>query len=489
MQFRRLKNKKLIAIALTTFIFSSNLAELSARAENTNYSEGDSTGYSQSIVEEEVLEDESVKSNENSASNVNDDKEVTEMNSINDVNNAGSETTNLEVVVDNKAVKTASKSFTGFVKENGKWQFYLNNVQKKGWINYGGNKYYIINNYTLPQNMWREINGKKYYFNKDGVMIKSQIVKIDGKEYKFNSEGHLVTSGNISVSSTPTEEQNNLYKKGEQTLANSASNVKNGILNDAGKWYKYENGKRTRGWYQEGSNKYFFLNTLNRAENMWRTIQGKTYYFGKDGVMVSNSIKYIGGKTYKFNSDGTYDKNAVTSIVLKDVSARKQANNSSEIVNKFVKGNGIQVISTNGGFARVKSGDGKIDGWIPTSAFISASQEKVQNVINVAKSQIGKPYVWGGTGPNSFDCSGLMYYAFRNGTNISLPRVSKNQATVGTYVSRENLKPGDLIFWGSPIHHVALYIGNGQYIHAPEPGKTVTIAKLGSYTTARRVIQ
>ena len=88
----------------------------------------------------------------------------------------------------------------------------------------------------------------------------------------------------------------------------------------------------------------------------------------------------------------------------------------------------------------------------------SSSQIKINKVIEVAKSKIGSNYVWGAQGPNTFDCSGLMLYSFSHGAGITLPRVSKDQATVGTYVSRSELRPGDLIFWGSPVHHVALYL-------------------------------
>ena len=106
---------------------------------------------------------------------------------------------------------------------------------------------------------------------------------------------------------------------------------------------------------------------------------------------------------------------------------------------------------------------------------------------------MGKPYRWGATGPNSFDCSGLMQYAFKNGAGISLPRVSRDQANVGKKVSKAELQPGDLVFFakGGRIHHVGMYLGNDQYIHAPQTGDVVKISKLSSRTlyTARRVIQ
>jgi cell wall-associated NlpC family hydrolase len=86
-----------------------------------------------------------------------------------------------------------------------------------------------------------------------------------------------------------------------------------------------------------------------------------------------------------------------------------------------------------------------------------------------AASKLGSPYVWGATGPNSFDCSGLTSWAFSQ-AGVALPRTSQAQATIGTRVSMDQLAPGDLVFYYSDLHHVGIYAGNGQIIHAPRPG-------------------
>lgn len=130
----------------------------------------------------------------------------------------------------------------------------------------------------------------------------------------------------------------------------------------------------------------------------------------------------------------------------------------------------------------------------PASDDVTAT---INKVISVAKAQIGKPYKYGASGPSSFDCSGLSYYAFKNGAGITLPRVSRDQATVGKFVSKSDLRPGDLVFFntsGSGISHLGIYIGNDEMVHAPSSGKTVEITKItskywvNSYVTARRVI-
>jgi peptidoglycan DL-endopeptidase CwlO len=94
--------------------------------------------------------------------------------------------------------------------------------------------------------------------------------------------------------------------------------------------------------------------------------------------------------------------------------------------------------------------------------------------VQAALDQMGDSYAWGADGPSSFDCSGLMMYAWGK-AGVSLSHSSQAQASEGRRVSRANLMPGDLVFFGSPIHHVGMYIGNGRMVHAPRPGKSVQI--------------
>ncbi|WP_326594929.1 C40 family peptidase [Streptomyces sp. NBC_01803] len=92
--------------------------------------------------------------------------------------------------------------------------------------------------------------------------------------------------------------------------------------------------------------------------------------------------------------------------------------------------------------------------------------------LSAAATKLGSPYVWGATGPSSFDCSGLTSWAYAQ-AGVSLPRTSQSQAGVGTRVGMSELAPGDLVFFYSDLHHVGLYAGNGQVIHAPRPGSVV----------------
>lgn len=104
----------------------------------------------------------------------------------------------------------------------------------------------------------------------------------------------------------------------------------------------------------------------------------------------------------------------------------------------------------------------------------SSSNASATSVVSYARKFLGTPYVWGGSTPSGFDCSGLTSYVFRNAAGISLPRTAAAQAGVGSTVSRANLQSGDLVFFGgSSITHVGIYTGNGNYIHSPRTGDVV----------------
>ena len=118
----------------------------------------------------------------------------------------------------------------------------------------------------------------------------------------------------------------------------------------------------------------------------------------------------------------------------------------------------------------------------PASAGSSTVSVSGGSIAGNAAKYLGVPYVYGGTSPAGFDCSGLIYYAAKE-AGISLPRTSQAQSTLGSYVSVSDLQAGDLVFWGGvgSAYHVGVYIGNGQYIHAPEPGQNVTVQSVAYF--------
>jgi cell wall-associated NlpC family hydrolase len=126
---------------------------------------------------------------------------------------------------------------------------------------------------------------------------------------------------------------------------------------------------------------------------------------------------------------------------------------------------------------------------VVSPAPVAATSGSAQAAVDTALVQVGDPYVWGAVGPNAFDCSGLIQYAYA-AAGISLPHSSRMQSTMGSPVSRADLQPGDLVFYFSPVSHVALYIGNGQMVHAAtsgQPVKVVSIDSMGGITAMRRI--
>jgi peptidoglycan DL-endopeptidase CwlO len=112
-----------------------------------------------------------------------------------------------------------------------------------------------------------------------------------------------------------------------------------------------------------------------------------------------------------------------------------------------------------------------------SSAPVAVSGGSLQAVVDRALAQRGKPYVWAASGPGSFDCSGLVQYAFQ-AAGISLPHSSRMQSQMGTPVSRAEARAGDLVAFYSPVSHIGIYLGNGQMVHAPTSGDVVKIASV-----------
>jgi peptidoglycan DL-endopeptidase CwlO len=123
----------------------------------------------------------------------------------------------------------------------------------------------------------------------------------------------------------------------------------------------------------------------------------------------------------------------------------------------------------------------------PAVATASAAAARA-TALEHAMSKVGSPYRYGATGPNAFDCSGLVSWAYKK-AGKSLPRTSRAQSKVGTPVSRDDLQPGDLVFFYKPVSHVGIYIGDGKIVHASTRKSPVKISDMSrmKFNSARRV--
>ena len=210
-------------------------------------------------------------------------------------------------------------------------------------------------------------------------------------------------------------------------------------------------------------------------------------------------------------------------IASETVNLRKEPNTSSEIVSKLSLNMAVDVYSEEGGWSKVKV-SGK-EGYISSSLLSDKKKETSRaaetprtsentntqttettsttssapasqnggSVVETAKSYIGSSYVYGASGPSSFDCSGFTSYIYKQ-YGVSLNRTAAGQYSNGTAVSKDELQPGDLVMFGkSGINHVGIYIGGGQMVHAANPSRGVTTDTIKSgyyynnYVGARRV--
>jgi cell wall-associated NlpC family hydrolase len=124
----------------------------------------------------------------------------------------------------------------------------------------------------------------------------------------------------------------------------------------------------------------------------------------------------------------------------------------------------------------------------PAPALLAPVKTSRASAVQNALDKIGSPYRYGADGPNSFDCSGLVQWAFEQ-EGVSLPRTSRAMSHVGTPVSRDELRPGDLVFFYKPVSHVGIYIGNGKIVHASNRKSPVKVSDMSGmkYNSARRV--
>ena len=244
------------------------------------------------------------------------------------------------------------------------------------------------------------------------------------------------------------------------------------------------------------------VDVLESASNGWKKIKTS----GGTTGWVSGEYLTTGSAGNSSTNNSTSQTSYKATVNTDSLNMRKGAGTSYSVITKLSNGTVVDVLeSASNGWKKIKTSNGTI-GWVSGSYLANGvveqtstpSTNKVQAVIDLAHKQLGKPYVWGAEGPNSFDCSGLIYYVYKNAASITLPRTSSDQYSAGVAVSRSNLKAGDLIFSSTDgtgnITHVAIYVGDGQMIHAPRNGKNVEKVSINNsywnkaYLGARRVL-
>ena len=325
------------------------------------------------------------------------------------------------------------------------------------------------------------MNGQKVeYISTSGSWLKVKYNGVTGYVH-----GDYVTKGTTDNSTTGTT---------KYVSASVGLNVRSGAGTSYSKLGKLE--------YKEKV-------TVLSTSNGWSKIN----YNGKTGYVDSSYLKStVSGST----DDNTNNETTGTTKYVNTTSGlnvRSGAGTSYSKLGKLEYKEKVTVLSTSNGWSKInyngKTGyvdSSYLQSTVPGSNGNNANNNnntvstKANEVIAYAKTLLGKPYVWGAQGPNSFDCSGFTYYVFKNKAGIVLPRTSSAQSKYGTYVSKSNLKAGDLVFFDTNgandgnVSHVGMYIGNGQMIHASYGQKKIVIANFNdsyyqkAYVNARRVL-
>ncbi|SHG99424.1 C40 family peptidase [Tepidibacter thalassicus] len=216
-------------------------------------------------------------------------------------------------------------------------------------------------------------------------------------------------------------------------------------------------------------------------------------------------IKLDNGNEGWVSGEYVQEKQTIGIINGNDVNFREGDSLESPIIETLEIGNEVEILDKNSDWYKVKFNE-QI-GYI-YSSFIKIKQEnkavsrgdkRIIKVYEVANSKIGKKYVWATSGPDTFDCSGFTMYVYKTAMGIDLPHSSKSQSKVGTSVSKDELKLGDLVFFDTSrdgsINHVGIYIGDGNFIHASSAKARVMISSLSegyylkTYKCARRVVE
>ena len=239
-------------------------------------------------------------------------------------------------------------------------------------------------------------------------------------------------------------------------------------------WTNYENGKFMGYRAKDGSVWNVAETAVDSKGSLWYKVGTREWIEARYTVDVSEE------EPVKTATKTTKKKSPVTNLANKVKQATQKKKTTKE--DKVKKANQIVNETVKKTTANKKTNTSSIQ-----------ASSKAASVVALAKEQVGKPYVWGATGPDKFDCSGLVQYVYQHAAGINLPRTTYDQVKVGQTVPLDKLQAGDLVFWGSETapYHVAIYIGNNQYVNSATPEQGTIIQTMTSYynpTIVKRVL-
>ena len=247
-------------------------------------------------------------------------------------------------------------------------------------------------------------------------------------------------------------------------------------------WTNYENGKFMGYRAKDGSVWNVAATAVDSKGNLWYKVGTREWIEARYTFDVNEATESTKTATKKKTSVATLANKVkkTTTNVNKKISAALKDNNTNKTKEEKVK-KANQIVNET-----VKKNEENKNSSMQASS-------KAASIVALAKEQVGKPYVWAAAGPDKFDCSGLVQYVYQHAAGINLPRTTYDQVKVGQTVPLNQLQAGDLVFWGSETapYHVAIYIGNNQYVNAATPEQGTILQNVSSYnepTIAKRIL-
>lgn len=282
-------------------------------------------------------------------------------------------------------------------------------------------------------------------------------------------------------------------------------------------WTNYNNGQFMGFRAKDGTEWNIAQTAIDKSGNLWYKVGTREWIEARYTEDIENSESEKTKKPKKTTNPvlQILDKTAKNVAAKKKKTAAKKADDHAEVQKPDVKKNDKVVTPTKSAVLKttvnkankIKKAKNIVTNTISkinkaaAPAQKPASQQapsvststKLSAIVSLAKQQVGKPYIWGGVGPDNYDCSGLVQYVYGHAAGVNMPRVTTDQVRVGQTIPMDQLEPGDLIYWGSTTspYHVAIYVGNNQYVSAATPEQGVILQNLTTYyypTIAKRVL-
>ncbi|MGN1327318.1 MAG: SH3 domain-containing protein [Clostridia bacterium] len=384
---------------------------------------------------------------------------------------------------------------------------------------------------------------KVKYGSKEGYVSKDYVEVDEDLEKKDTTTSSAITGNETTTPNTTnnTSENNIIANNGIVTVKNdttikilplinasSIGELKSGeeieIITSANKWVFIQTDELS-GWILNPNTEFSEIPLENNEDE--NTEQEPENSSDESQITDSQEDEKNGEETSENNSDTTYTESSIKYVNASSVYVRSAPSTDANVVTILIRDTDVTVTGENGDWYKVKYGDyagyiykdllsntktettNRSSTEVSRTANISSESQvaeasnttlsKGEEIVEYAKQYLGCPYVYGGSGSSSFDCSGFTMYVYKN-FGYSLSHSAIAQSKVGTYVEKENLQPGDLVFfleWDTmdEIGHCGIYIGDGDFIHASSgTGYCVKISNLNSgsyctrYATARRLL-